>query len=166
MLGLSGCGTGFDAQTNQAYQPGDGSIERTADVDLLGVVAVDNADDTATISASIMNKSDADDRLVGVTGAGRSGDAIDVEVADPVDLPPGDLVSLGEEPEVVLSSDELAPGYFTDLTFEFENAGPVDIDVPVVSREESETYAEIAEAPEPEPEPKQDADTKNDPKQQ
>ena len=153
LIAVGACGTGFDAQTNQVYQPAAGANIRADNIDLLNVVGVDNSDDTATLSLGVLNKADADDTLTTVTGVTDSGDKVeggqevDVEFADPIDLPSGTLVKLGEEPEIVISYDGLGGGQYTTLTFEFENSAPIEVDVPVVSRGDEGVYDSIAEAP-------------------
>ncbi|MGH3357516.1 MAG: hypothetical protein ACRDO7_01850 [Nocardioidaceae bacterium] len=150
LLGVSACGTGFEAQTSQAYQAAAGSNERAADLDVLNMLAVENTDGTATVSAALINKSDEDDSLTAVTGTDSEGNEIDVELIGPIALPPGKLVTLGEEAEIVLSGD-LSAGYYTTLNLQFENGAPVEIEVPIVEREEDGTYDDIAEAPQPAP---------------
>ncbi|UPK74586.1 hypothetical protein MU582_19440 [Nocardioidaceae bacterium SCSIO 66511] len=153
LLALGACGTGFDAQTNQVYQPAAGANDHATDVDLLNVVGVDNSDDTATISASVLNKADADETITGVTGVTDSGDdveggkEVDITFAGPIDLPHGDLVKLGEEAEIVISYEDLGGGQYATLTFEFQNAAPVEMDVPIVSRGDEGVYDAVAEAP-------------------
>lgn len=153
LLAVGACGTGVDAQTNQVYQPAAGANVRADSVDLLNVLAVDNSDDTATISASILNKADADDQLTGVTGTTESGDAVeggqpvDVQLADPIDLQSQELVKIGARAEIVVSYDSLGGGQYVTLDFEFENSAPIEMDVPVVARDDHGTYDGIAEAP-------------------
>lgn len=160
LLGVSACGTNFEAQTNQVYQAAAGANHNTGQVKLLNVLVVDNSDDTGTLSASLLNKVDEDDTISGVTGTNTEGDAIDVELVEPVELPAHELVLTGEEAQVVVSSDDLTPGRYVTLTFQFEDAAPVEIDVPVVERDDHGIYDAIAEAPEPAP--KQNSDKKPD----
>ncbi|UYM06854.1 hypothetical protein [Solicola gregarius] len=168
LLAVSACGTGFDAQTNQVYQPAAGANERAESVDLLNVLAADNSDDTATISASLLNKGDADDTVTAITGTTDSGDGlkggdpIDVQLAGPIALPTHELVKVGADAEIVVSYDDLGGGQYVTLDFEFENAAPITMDVPVVARGEHGIYDGIAEAPEPTTEPTTDEETKPD----
>lgn len=151
LLGLAACGTGVNAQTNQSYQAAEGSNERTEHVDAMNVIAVENSDGTATVSAALLAKADDGDALTGVTGTDPDGGQVDVEFDGPITLPEDDLVSLGEEPELVLSGDAIEAGYYITLTLEFETAAPVEVEVPVVERGEEGTYDSVAEAPAPEP---------------
>ena len=152
LLLVSACGTNFDAQTGQVYQPAAGANQDTEQIKMLNVVAVDNADNTATLSASLLNKADEADAISGVTGT-NNGDAIDVELVEPIELPPHELVKTGEEAQVVVAFDDLQAGYYVKLDFEFESAAPIEVNVPIASRDDAAVYEGIAEAPET-PEPK------------
>lgn len=151
LLGVGACGTGFEAQTNHSYQAAEGSNERSEDVDAMNMVAVENSDGTATVSAALLAKTDDGDALTDVTGTDSDGDQVDIEFDGPLTLPKGDLVMLGEEPELVLSGDAVEAGYYVALDLQFETAAPVEVEVPIVERGEEGTYDSVAEAPEPEP---------------
>lgn len=160
LLGISACGTNFEAQTNQAYQAAAGSNERAAGVDILNMLAVENADGTATVSATVLNKSGGDDSITAVSATDEEGDDVDVELSQPVALPDGKSVMLGEEPEIVISDEDLSAGYYTTLTLQFDSIAPVQIQIPVVDRGDEGTYDGIAEAPAP-----KDTGDKSDEKQ-
>lgn len=151
LLLVGACGTNFEAQTNQIYQPAIGANESNDQIKLLNVLGVANDDDTATLSASIYNKTTEDDVVTAVTGTDGEGNSIEVELVEPIELPAQDLVATGEEAQVVVSFDEMTAGYYVTLDFEFENASPVEVDVPIVTRDEEGVYDgaydEIAEAP-------------------
>ena len=161
LLGLAACGTGVNAQTNQSYQAAAGSNEREADVDVMNILAVENTDGlAATISAGVIAKGqdDAGDTLTGVSGTDGEGNELDVQLDAPVELPDGELVTLGEEPEITLSGDAVEAGYYVTLDLQFETAAPVEVEVPVVERGEEGTYDSVAEAPAPE---ESDSDSQN-----
>lgn len=149
LLGLvSACGTGLGAQTDQIYQASAGADARSDSMELHSVVAVENPDGTSTISAVLLNKAAEPDQLSAVTAATGDDQPVDLEFSDPIDLPTGELVRLGEEPEIALTGDTDTGDYVT-LDVQFENAAPMQIDVPVVARDSEGTYDEVAEAPEP-----------------
>ncbi len=155
LLAVGACGTNFSAQTNQVYQPAAGADAYTDDLKLLNVLAVDNADGTATLSASVTNRTTTDDSITDVTGTDDEGNAVDVELVEPIDVPAHELVKTGEEAQIIISSDDVQAGYYVTLDFTFENSSPTSVDVPVVTRDEegvyADTYDDIAEAPEQAP---------------
>ena len=159
---VSACGTNFSAQTNQPYQPAEGANADSDKVKVLNAVAVANSDDTATLSASLITEAADADSLTGVTGTDGEGQPLDVTLDEPIELSPDAFVKTGEEPQVVLSLNETGPGYYVTLDFEFENAAPLEMDVPVVERGDEGMYDEIAEAPEPAPSPNKNNGKKSD----
>lgn len=158
LLVVGACGTNFSAQTNQVYQPASGADAYTDELKLLNVLAVDNADGTATLSATLVNRTGTDDSVTEVTGVDGEGNTIDVQLAEPIEIPAHELVKTGEEAQIVITSDDVRSGYYVKLDFTFENSAPTKVDVPVVSRDEegvyADAYTDIAEAPEPAPKQK------------
>lgn len=133
---LSACG--FGVATNEVYQPGVGTDQRSSEVDVLGVALVSEADGSGTLVAGLVNnRQDEPEQLTGVGGPGLTSDASFVEI------PAGGFVQLVEEPISVRGS-EIAAGNFVEITFSFENAEPVTMDVPVVA-----PVGEYADVPTP-----------------
>ncbi len=131
---LSGCGTGMDAQTNAIYDPGDGVNERGGGVDVLNALLVANPDGTGTVSTALLNSSEEADELTAVT-ASVDGEKLRIDGDGlPVALPPSPIDPLNLEDEAVLYVQDVEAGYFITLTMTFQQAEPVDIDIPVVDR--------------------------------
>jgi hypothetical protein len=157
---LSGCSdTSFDAQTNAVYDPGAGSNARGGGVDVLNALIVDNGDGTGTMSGTLLlNPGEFDDDVEVATVTmdqlevtTLDGDPVDSTVVDGgVTLEPNQPVQLGEEPLAWVTSDDVVAGDMVTLSLAFDAlAEPVEMDIPVVSREGegAEMYAEIAEVP-------------------
>ncbi len=130
---LTGCATGFGTQTNQQYQAGIGADERDSSVYVLGALFVDNGNDTATLSASLINQRNAPEQLTSVETTTRSGQPLTSTFAGPADLAMAKPYVPGTSGDIVLT------GNFTDggnvkITFNFDKAAPVTISVPVVRR--------------------------------
>lgn len=133
-MALSSCG--FDAQTNQVYNPGVGVNDRTGSIDVLGAVIVSGSDGSGTLVVSFANNSaDRDDTLTGVSGEG-----VEAEVSGATTIPGNDSLNLSED-GIRLTGDEIAAGRFVPLTFSFERAEAVSIEVPVVANEDE--YADV-----------------------
>lgn len=141
VLALSACGTGFAAQTNQQYDAGVGSNERGGTIDVLNALFVDNADETATFSASILNNADEAHTLTGVKATTTNGKALEATLAGPSKIAPGAIFTPGTEGDIILSGD-FPPGGFVKITLELEGTSPVTISAPVVGRKE--IYADVA----------------------
>lgn len=141
VLLLSGCGTGFGAQTSQMYDAGSGTNHREGDIEILNALFVDNGDETATLSTGVINNAEETDSIESVS-ATAGGDDVTVELRSPVELPHGDLVSVGTEPSIVLPDGGFQNGYLVHLTLTFQNAAPIEIDVPVEAR--TSAYESVA----------------------
>ncbi len=149
MVGLTGCGTSFNAETVQIYDAGNGVNERGGGVDVLNALVVDNGDQTGTLSVALLDKLGGGDE---VTTIRATLDEKPIEVnqnLQPLVLCPGRLLILGPDAEVTVSGDGFAAGGVLTLSITFRDAEPVTMDVPVVARNEkdSDIYAGIATTP-------------------
>jgi len=146
-LGLSACGTGGGAATNQQYQPGIGANLRTGDVQLYNALLVAGSDDTLAFSAGVLNTTDSPQTLesVTITPLGGSG-SVTADPATDVELAPRQLFTIGRAGELAgIDGATLPVGRYADVTLTFSDAGEVEISVPVVARNAS--YADVAETP-------------------
>jgi hypothetical protein len=123
--GVSGCG--FDAPTDQRYNPAVGVNAQDGDVDALNVLIVSGTPGSGTLVGTFANNNqDEGDALSGVTGQG-----VQVEVGDQVDIPAGGLLTV-DDGSATVTGDRVESGNFVRLTFTFENAGAVTLSAPVV----------------------------------
>lgn len=150
-LALGGCGTSFDAQTNQVYQPGVGANGR-GDIDALHALVVANADGTATLSAALENNLDEEQSLSSVTVATLGGEELQVTGPDgELPLAPGQLTTLGglDPAGVFIIDEDAVAGAYVEITFTFSDSAPMTLEAPVVTR--TSEFAGVVEAPEDEP---------------
>ncbi|MGZ5421499.1 MAG: hypothetical protein ACXWXF_04915 [Aeromicrobium sp.] len=131
LLVLTGCG--FGAQTNQSYDAAVGSNERGGKIKVLNALYVDNADGTATFSATLLNKDTGAHVLGAVTATSGDGSPITATLAAPVELEPQVPYTPGTNGDIMLTG-AFAAGGFVKTTLTFEGAEPVTIDAPVVAR--------------------------------
>ena len=129
---VSGCAAGFDAQTNQQGNSGNG---RTADVDNIqirnAVVVVDEKDQqTGTLVATVISKNESDS-LVGL----EFGPAIDI-TGSAIELKQDIAVAIGynSETSVALSTTgaALTPGQFVEVNFVFAKNKSIKLSLLVV----------------------------------
>lgn len=135
-LALGGCSdTGFSAQTNQTYQPAIGANYR-GDVNVLNTLLVANASGTATLSAGVVNQTQDEDSITGVTATTLTGTTLAVTSPDKdMALPPEQNVPLGKSGGAGVYVVEDAPvGKYVRLTITFTTAPPATIETPVVTR--------------------------------
>ncbi|MDQ3628497.1 MAG: hypothetical protein M3419_06785 [Actinomycetota bacterium] len=155
VLGIVGCGSGFNAQTIEPYDPGVGANERLDTIDILGALVVANGDETGTVSATLVSQPGSEHELVEVSAETLDGEPIDVQVdgsftvtartQQPQKL--GDSSAASDETAIiVLSGDTFGPGDFVEVTFAFSDAEPFEVQMPVVARGEDGMYDEVAEA--------------------
>lgn len=147
LLGLTGCGAGFDAQTQQQYQPAVGVSNREGDVYAINTLVVTDGQGNGTVVSALINQADAEDTLASVAATDDRGAALRVQPLPDagISLPTSQLVQLGNDGAVRVSSKDLQAGQFLTLTFTFANAAPLQVDAPVV--ETGETYADVPLGP-------------------
>lgn len=133
MFALTGCGTGFGAQTSQPYDAAIGSNQRGGEVDVLNALFVDNADGTATLSAVLLNKDTSAHLLKSVTTTADDGTAIASTLVAPHELTPQTPYSPGKDGDIIMTGD-FPTGGFVKITFTFEGVAALTIDAPVVTR--------------------------------
>lgn len=124
---LASCGSGFDYQTDQVYQPSVGVNDRDGEVDVLNAVVVSAVGGSGTLVTSFVNNDvTTADEFVGATGEGLS--VPTAAVAIPADA----LVNLADDKPITLKGESIVIGSFVRLTLSFANAEDVVVNVPVV----------------------------------
>ena len=144
MLTLTGCGTGFSAQTSQQYDAAVGSNHRGGEIDVLNALFVDNADGTATFSAALLNKGTSAHILNSVMTTTDDGTAIASTLTKPQELRSQMVYSPGKDGDIIMTGSFSAGG-FVKITFDFDGVAPLTINVPVVTR--TSTYDSVAKRP-------------------
>lgn len=129
---LGACG--FDAQTDQVYQPGVGANERGDSVDVLGAVVVSEEKGSGRFISSLVNTElDQEDQLDTITGSD-----VQVELPSPVALGPDSIVNLADDSvdQIAVTGEGIEAGAYTRLTLTFQSGQTTEINVPVVAAEE------------------------------
>lgn len=140
-LGLSSCGRGFDSPTDQIYNPAVGVNDQDSDVDVLNAVIVSGSDGSGTLVATLVNNDlENDDALTGISAGGE--DQADVTPPAETAVEAGSLLSLLDEGGAQVEGESVTAGSFVTLTFTFERAESVTLDVPVVEHGEG-PYADV-----------------------
>lgn len=117
---------GFNAQTDQQYQPAAGVNNHSGTVDILNAVLVSGTDGKGTLAVTLLNSSDKTDALVSVTGS-------DVTAAQlHVDLPAHQPQNLAEDGQIALTGAPIKAGAWVRLTLGFQNGQSTSVNVPVV----------------------------------
>jgi hypothetical protein len=132
-FGLTGCGADFNAQTNQQYQAGVGTDDRSNPVYVLGALVVARDNGAGTLVGSLINQVRASDELVSVTAKDASGQPITAtSIPQPITLTSQQAVKLQDGGTVRLSGPGVVLGDFITVTFSFQQAAPIAVEVPVV----------------------------------
>lgn len=135
-LGLSSCGRGFDNPTDQVYNPAVGVNNQDSDVDVLNTLIVSGADGSGTLVATLVNNDqENDDSLTGISAGGD--DQVTVSAPGKTAVAAGGLLSLLDQGGTKAEGDAIKAGSFITLTFAFERAESVTLDVPVVDNDEA-----------------------------
>jgi hypothetical protein len=136
---LASCG--FDEQTDQDYTPTTGVHDRSGDVDVLDALIVSGTNGSGTVVAGLVNNDNSNaDKLTGVTGAGED-QSVTVNLGSPIDIPAGGSYQLADKGQVTAKGDQVVPGHFVRITFTFDRAEAITVDVPVVAH--SGDYASV-----------------------
>lgn len=142
---LAGCGSGFDAQAEQTYQPSDGVDVTSGPIRVVNalVVAPEDGGD-GVVSMTVVNKGTTPDQLQSVTSPQGQ-----VETATPAELGPNQAMAFSSDSTPVWTIRGLTskPGSYVDLLLTFAHAGIVDVKTVVVPA--TGYYASITAAPVP-----------------
>ncbi len=142
VLAVTGCSTGFGAQTSEVYNAPAGTDIRIGDVKVLSAAIVVE-DDAATLSAGLVGPANADDALTSVQVTDADGAPVTTEIADDtVDIPADTLVQTARDAEIAIDGTGLEPGRLLDVSFTFENAQPVSGQLMVMDR--AGAYADVS----------------------
>lgn len=134
VLALSGCSPiGENAQTNKQYDAGVGFNVRGPHVQVLNSLFVDNGDKTATYSASLLNRDATSHLLKGVEVVASDGSAIASTLTAPHELATDLPFRPGTNGDIILTGP-FNTGGVVKITLTFDNAAPVTVDAPVVTR--------------------------------
>jgi len=127
---LASCG--FGEQTDQVYNAAAGVDNRSGSVYVLNALIVSGSNGSGTVVASLVNSDEQNnDALTGITGI--TGDGLTVNGPSRTALPAGGNVNLSDLGKYGASGQDVVPGKFVKLTFTFQRAQQVTLDVPVMS---------------------------------
>jgi hypothetical protein len=143
---LSSCGVNFRAQTDQVYQPSVGTDSRSGEVDVLNAMIVSGSEGSGTVVATLVDNDQVNaDTLRGVAGAGDDA-SIKITPGGETAIAADGLLNLATDGSIFARGDKVEPGQFVSLTFTFDRAEPVTLDVPVVSADNA-AYKDITLPP-------------------
>jgi hypothetical protein len=122
---LTACG--FNAQTDQVYQPAVGVNDHSGTVDVLNAVVVSGEDGSGTFAGTLVNKDTTQqDTLDSVSGPGITASQASI------DVPAAGNALLADSGELTLKGSAIKPGAFVELTFSFSSGQNTTMKVPVV----------------------------------
>jgi hypothetical protein len=131
-LGLAGCNSTFDEQTNQQYQAAAGISDRGHEIYVLNALVVTDGKGNGTLVGSLLDQSATSDQLVSVSAVDAKGKTINTKFASPLTLRAHQAVRLETTGAVRFTGSALKAGYFITVTFTFANAAPVQVSIPVL----------------------------------
>jgi hypothetical protein len=143
---LSGCSVGttnFDSQTNEIYNPAQGVNDRSGSVEVLNALIVSDQAGSGRLIAGLANTGSTDDALTGVEGTADGQTLTVTNSGGTTALAPNKLLQLADPDAatVLISGLEVKPGNFVSVTFHFQHADAVTLEVPVV--EPGEDFAGV-----------------------
>jgi hypothetical protein len=139
---LSSCGVNFGAQTDQPYNPTAGVEDRSGGVDVLNALVVSRTKGSGAVIATLVDNDQQNaDSLKGVAGSGTDA-GLTVSGGGTTTIPAGGLLNLAKDGPITVRGQRVAPGNFVRLTFSFDRAEAITLDVPVMSSS-NPAYADV-----------------------
>jgi hypothetical protein len=140
----AGCGAGFDAQTNQAYQSAEGVNGTSGTIAARNFLVMANDEGRGVLHGVLVNTGDTDDRLASIE-VDPSVEGVRVSsTRRETPLPAGQAVTLGTAtagaegessaptgPRLTVTGAK--PGKIIKMTISFGTAGPITLQVPVIT---------------------------------
>lgn len=146
---LAACGTGFQAQTNQIYQPGPGISERGSDVDAINMLVVTDGSGNGTLVAALINQRAQPDTLESVAMKNTAGKALTTTIlSSTIALAPQKAVQLANTSDVRVAGS-LVAGTYASITLTFQHGAPISTMIPIVAM--SSVYKDVVTGPVPPP---------------
>ena len=153
VLLTSGCGSNFNAESQDPYQPGPGISDRAGDVYVINMLVATTEDGAGTVVGSLVNQRSQADYVVEFTATHGEGgelstgplpavpsDAASSDGSAPskgVVVPADEATQFPDDAKLQVSGDAVVPGTFVTLTFTFHRGDPVSVEVPVFSQDNS-----------------------------
>ena len=145
---LTGCSTGFGAQTTEVYNAPAGTDIRGGEVEVLSGAIVIDGDGAGTLSGGLVGPQNSADALTSVQVTDGEGAPVEVEIRrGSVPIPAGELVLMAEDAEIAIAADTLAAGMLADVAFTFQEGGPVSGALVVMAQEGTYEDVEIPKPP-------------------
>ncbi|MDQ3416615.1 MAG: hypothetical protein M3474_05885 [Actinomycetota bacterium] len=145
---LTGCSTGFGAQTTEVYNAAAGTDIRGGEVEVLSGAIVIDGDGAGTLSGGLVGPQNSADALTSVQVTDGEGAPVEVEIRrGSVPIPAGELVLMAEDAEIAIAADTLAAGMLADVAFTFQEGGPVSGALVVMAQEGTYEDVEIPKPP-------------------
>lgn len=126
-------------------EPSVGQVERNRSITAADLAFVSNGEGRATLVGELINDGARSDKLVGVDVATDKGPVKVTLPRGEVDLPSDEPVKLGPDPTVVVSSEDLKPGFRVDVSLDFARSRSIETTVSVESQ--TGAYADVTVPP-------------------
>jgi hypothetical protein len=132
---LASCQGNFNPATNLVYTPGVGTNDRSGSIYVLHAVVVSADEGSGTLVAGLANnESGSADTLTEIVGAGDDQTVEVSQPSSPIEIREGGFVQLADEKPISVTGEQVKPGGYVELTFSFDAAESVTLDVPVMPR--------------------------------
>lgn len=144
-VAATGCGAGFDAQTQQPYQPSEGTNANSGTVAVRNMLVLADEEGKGELHAAVVNSGKTDDSLTAITAvapdpgaqAATSGEqsTVKIENVKETALKAGAAISLPPAEGTAVTVTGAKPGQMIKVTITFANAGPITTSIPVLTED-------------------------------
>lgn len=134
VLVLAGCAAGADAQTLQPYQAAEGTNAESGAIAVRNLLAMADDEGKGEIHGAFVNTGGSEDKLVGIE-VDKSEQGVEVAGMRAFPLLPKRSVSLPPETGKPVTLTGAKPGEMVKVRITFEDAGPIDTSIPVLTED-------------------------------
>ncbi len=141
----AGCGAGFGAQTQQPYQPSEGTNADSGKIAVRNLLVVSSEDGKGELHGAVINSGKTDDTLTAITAeapepgaqAATSGEqtTVKIEGVKQTDLKAGTSVTFPPAEGAAVAVTGAKPGQMIKVTITFGQAGPITTSIPVLTED-------------------------------
>jgi hypothetical protein len=141
----TGCGAGFGAQTQQPYQPSEGTNADSGSIGVRNMLVLADEEGKGELHAAVVNSGKTDDTLTAITAApadpgaqaATSGEqsTVKIEGLQQTDLKAGSSVTFPPAQGAAVTVTGAKPGQMIKVTITFGQAGPITTSIPVLTED-------------------------------
>jgi hypothetical protein len=144
-IAAAGCGAGFGAQTQQPYQPSEGTNANSGTIAVRNLLVLASEEGKGELHGAVVNSGKTDDSLTQITveaadpaaQAATTGEqtTVKIEGLKPTDLKAGASISFPPAEGAPVTVTGAKPGQMIKVTITFGKAAPITTSIPILTED-------------------------------